>query len=71
MLGYLQKPASATALCELLKAYGPSRAELASPTPVKHAPGALSARELFAVTGGGPQDAAGARSVAEQWIAYF
>ena len=71
VLGYLQKPASATALCELLKAYGPSQAELASPTPVKNAPGALSARELFAVTGGGPQDAAGARSVAEQWIAYF
>ncbi|WP_024420571.1 EAL domain-containing response regulator [Pseudomonas avellanae] len=71
VLGYLQKPASATALCELLKAYGPSRAELASPTPATHAPGALSARELFAVTGSGPQDAAGAPSVAEQWIAYF
>ncbi|WP_024657454.1 EAL domain-containing response regulator [Pseudomonas syringae USA007] len=71
VLGYLQKPASATALCELLKAYGPSRAELASPTPATHAPGALSARELFAVTGSGRQDAAGAPSVAEQWIAYF
>ncbi|WP_024681403.1 EAL domain-containing protein [Pseudomonas syringae] len=71
VLGYLQKPASATALCELLKAYGPSRAELASPMPAKHAPGALSARELFAMTGSGPQDAAGAPSVAEQWIAYF
>ncbi|MGN2435502.1 EAL domain-containing response regulator [Pseudomonas syringae] len=71
VLGYLQKPASATALCELLKAYGPSRAELASPTPATHAPGALSARELFAVTGSGHQDAAGAPSVAEQWIAYF
>ncbi|WP_122282967.1 EAL domain-containing response regulator [Pseudomonas syringae group genomosp. 3] len=71
VLGYLQKPASATALCELLKAYGPSRAELASPMPAKHAPGALSARELFAVTGSGPQNAAGAPSVAEQWIAYF
>ncbi|WP_122293490.1 MULTISPECIES: EAL domain-containing response regulator [Pseudomonas syringae group] len=71
VLGYLQKPASATALCELLKAYGPSRAELASPTPAKHALGVLSARELFAVTGSGPQAAAGAPSVAEQWIAYF
>ncbi|WP_440093035.1 EAL domain-containing response regulator [Pseudomonas syringae] len=71
VLGYLQKPASATALCELLKAYGPSRTELASPTPATHAPGALSARELFAVTGSGRQDAAGAPSVAEQWIAYF
>ncbi|WP_122275451.1 EAL domain-containing response regulator [Pseudomonas syringae group genomosp. 3] len=71
VLGYLQKPASATALCELLKAYGPSRAELASPTLATRAPGALSARELFAVTGSGPQNAAGAPSVAEQWIAYF
>nr|WP_161467725.1 EAL domain-containing response regulator [Pseudomonas syringae] len=73
VLGYLQKPASAAALCELLKAYGPSRAELALPTPAPatHAPGALSARELFAVTGSGPQAAGGAPSVAEQWIAYF
>ncbi|WP_147466725.1 response regulator, partial [Pseudomonas syringae] len=65
VLGYLQKPASATALCELLKAYGPSRAELAlpTPTPATHAPGALSARELFAVTGSGPQAAGGAPSV--------
>ncbi len=70
VLGYLQKPASAAALCELLKAYGPGRAEstVPTPSPASCAPETLSAPELFAMIG---QDAAGATSVAEQWIAYF
>ncbi|WP_081026805.1 EAL domain-containing response regulator [Pseudomonas amygdali] len=47
VLGYVQKPASAAVLHDLLEAYGPGRAGSAPQSPVKRAFGALSAVELF------------------------
>ncbi|WP_236274136.1 EAL domain-containing protein [Pseudomonas congelans] len=68
VLGYMQKPASAVALYELLEAYGPGRSDCVSQASAGSAFGALSAIELFDPTGNGPIDVA---SIAEQWIAYF
>ncbi len=68
VLGYVQKPASAAVLHDLLEAYGPGRAGSAPQSPVKRAFGALSAVELFDPKDNMPIDVA---SVAEQWIAYF
>ncbi|RMV72856.1 Response regulator/EAL domain-containing protein [Pseudomonas caricapapayae] len=68
VLGYVQKPASAAALYDLLEAYVKSRAVHAPRSPVNGAFGALSAVELFDSPGSMPVDGA---SVAEQWVAYF
>ncbi|MDU8498260.1 EAL domain-containing response regulator [Pseudomonas syringae] len=68
VLGYVQKPASAAALYDLLEAYGPGRAAGAPQSPVNRVFGALSAAELFDLKGNMAIDVA---SVAEQWIAYF
>ncbi|MBP1144632.1 EAL domain-containing protein (putative c-di-GMP-specific phosphodiesterase class I)/ActR/RegA family two-component response regulator [Pseudomonas sp. PvP027] len=68
VLGYMQKPASAVALYELLEAYGPGRSDCVPQASAGSVFGALSAIELFDPTGNGPIDVA---SIAEQWIAYF
>ncbi|WP_192874126.1 EAL domain-containing protein [Pseudomonas congelans] len=68
VLGYMQKPASAGALYELLEAYGPGRSDCVPQASAGSVFGALSAIELFDPTGNGPIDVA---SIAEQWIAYF
>ena len=68
VLGYVQKPASAGALYELLEAYGPGRSDCIEQASPGSAFRALSAIELFDPTGSGPIDVA---SIAEQWIAYF
>ncbi|WP_080288877.1 EAL domain-containing response regulator [Pseudomonas congelans] len=68
VLGYMQKPASAVALYELLEAYGPGRSDCVPQASAGSVFGALSAIELFDPTGNVPIDVA---SIAEQWIAYF
>ncbi|SDW05717.1 EAL domain, c-di-GMP-specific phosphodiesterase class I (or its enzymatically inactive variant) [Pseudomonas syringae] len=68
VLGYLQKPASAAALCELLETYSPGESDPALPSSGHHLFSALSASELFHPTGSRPADIA---SVAEQWVAHF
>ncbi|WP_214351496.1 EAL domain-containing protein [Pseudomonas congelans] len=68
VLGYMQKPASAGALYDLLEAYGPGRSDCVPQASAGSVFGALSAIELFDPTGNGPIDVA---SIAEQWIAYF
>ncbi|WP_431191786.1 EAL domain-containing response regulator [Pseudomonas syringae] len=68
VLGYVQKPASAGALYELLEAYGPGRSDCIEQASPGSAFRALSAIELFDPTGSGPIDVA---SIAEQWITYF
>nr|WP_164989680.1 EAL domain-containing response regulator [Pseudomonas syringae] len=68
VLGYVQKPASAGALYELLEAYGPGRTDCVEQAPTGSAFRALSAIELFDPTRSGPIDVA---SIAEQWITYF
>ncbi|WP_181017174.1 EAL domain-containing response regulator [Pseudomonas syringae] len=68
VLGYVQKPASAGALYELLEAYGPGRSDCIEQTSPGSAFRALSAIELFDPTGSGPIDVA---SIAEQWTTYF
>ncbi|KPW71376.1 EAL domain-containing protein [Pseudomonas cannabina] len=68
VLGYLQKPASAAALCELLETYSPGESDTALQSSGHHLFSALSASELFQPTGSRPADIA---SVAEQWVAHF
>ncbi|WP_445380841.1 EAL domain-containing response regulator [Pseudomonas syringae] len=68
VLGYMQKPASAGALYELLEAYGPGRSDCIEQAASGSAFSALCAIELFDPTGSGPIDVA---SIAEQWITYF
>ncbi|WP_455769703.1 EAL domain-containing response regulator [Pseudomonas syringae] len=68
VLGYMQKPASAGALYELLKAYGPGRSDCIEQAASGSTFSALCAIELFDPTGSGPIDVA---SIAEQWITYF
>ncbi|WP_440803076.1 EAL domain-containing response regulator [Pseudomonas syringae] len=68
VLGYMQKPASAGALYELLEAYGPGRSDCIEQAASGSTFSALCAIELFDPTGGGPIDVA---SIAEQWITYF
>ena len=68
VLGYLQKPASAAALCELLEAYVSRQPGPAARPSGNHAFTALSAAELFHLTGARPADIT---SVAEQWMAHF
>ncbi|MBI6707215.1 EAL domain-containing response regulator [Pseudomonas syringae] len=68
VLGYMQKPASAGALYELLDAYGPGRSDCIEQAASGSTFSALCAIELFDPTGSGPIDVA---SIAEQWITYF
>ncbi|WP_432760290.1 EAL domain-containing response regulator [Pseudomonas syringae] len=68
VLGYMQKPASAGALYELLEAYGPGRSDCIEQAASGSTFSALCAIELFDPTGSGPIDVA---SIAEQWITYF
>ncbi|WP_439858500.1 EAL domain-containing response regulator [Pseudomonas syringae] len=68
VLGYMQKPASAGALYELLEAYGPGRSDCIEQAASGSTFSALCAMELFDPTGSGPIDVA---SIAEQWITYF
>ncbi|WP_440065576.1 EAL domain-containing response regulator [Pseudomonas syringae] len=68
VLGYMQKPASAGALYELLEAYGPGRSDCIEQASSGSTFSALCAIELFDPTGSGPIDVA---SIAEQWITYF
>ncbi|WP_439899293.1 EAL domain-containing response regulator [Pseudomonas syringae] len=68
VLGYMQKPASAGALYELLDAYGPGRSDCIEQAASGSKFSALCAIELFDPTGSGPIDVA---SIAEQWITYF
>ncbi|WP_439868287.1 EAL domain-containing response regulator [Pseudomonas syringae] len=68
VLGYMQKPASAGALYELLEAYGPGRSDCIEQAASGSTFSALCAIELFDPTGSGPIDVA---FIAEQWITYF